>query len=136
MKSLKKTAAALAIIAVTSAPLYAAQQGGFVDPNASHTQVGTQGGFAGPDGSAITAAKAGEMSDDSWVSVTGHIEKRVGDDKYIFRDNTGNLLVEIDHKRWMGQTITPQDKVQLKGKIDKDFNSVELDVKQIIKVQG
>ncbi|WP_038927877.1 NirD/YgiW/YdeI family stress tolerance protein, partial [Yersinia pestis] len=36
---------------------------------------------------------------------------------------------------WRGQTITPQDKVQIEGKVDKDWNSVEIDVKNITKIK-
>ena len=31
-------------------------------------------------------------------------------------------------------TVTPQDKVELQGKIDKDWNEFEIDVKQVIKL--
>ncbi|MHA6307750.1 YgiW/YdeI family stress tolerance OB fold protein [Hafnia paralvei] len=135
---MKKTAALLAILAVCSAPVLA-QDGGFVDPNAPATQT-TQttqaaGGFNGPNAGAMTVEKAKTMSDDTRVTLRGNIEQRIGDDNYTFRDASGTMNVEIDHKRWNGQTITPKDTVELQGKIDKDWNSVELDVKQITKVK-
>lgn len=135
---MKKTAALLAILAVCSAPVLA-QDGGFVDPNAPATQT-TQttqaaGGFNGPNAGAMTVEKAKTMSDDTRVTLRGNIEQRIGDDHYIFRDASGTMNVDIDHKRWNGQTITPKDTVELQGKIDKDWNSVELDVKQITKVK-
>lgn len=76
------------------------------------------------------------MSDDTWVTLRGHIEKRIGDEDYLFRDASGTLNVEIDDKRWDGQTIGPKDNVELQGKLDKDFNSLELDVKQVRKIGG
>lgn len=135
---MKKTAALLAILAVCSAPVLA-QNGGFVDPNAPATQT-TQttqvaGGFNGPSAGAMTVEKAKTMSDDTWVTLRGNIEQRIGGDHYTFRDASGTMNVDIDHKRWNGQTITPKDTVELQGKIDKDWNSVELDVKQITKVK-
>lgn len=135
---MKKTAALLAILAVCSAPVLA-QNGGFVDPNAPATQT-TQttqaaGGFNGPSAGAMTVEKAKTMSDDTWVTLRGSIEQRIGGDHYTFRDASGTMNVDIDHKRWNGQTITPKDTVELQGKIDKDWNSVELDVKQITKVK-
>ena len=30
--------------------------------------------------------------------------------------------------------VTPQDKVELQGKVDKDWNEFEIDVKQVIKL--
>lgn len=131
---MKKTAALLAITALVSMPVLAAQTGGFVDPNAPTAQV-QKGGFSGPNGTVATVKQAQDMKDDAWVTMCGNIEKRIGDEDYQFRDATGTMKVEIDHKRWEGQTISPKDNVELQGKIDKDFNSVELDVKQIRKVQ-
>lgn len=123
------------LIALCSAPVLA-QQGGFLDPNApqAQTQNSQQGGFAGPSAALTTVDKVKSMSDDSWVMLQGNIEQRVGDDTYSFRDATGTLTVEIDKKRWNGQTITPKDRVQLEGKVDKEWSSVEVDVKNIKKL--
>ncbi|AFJ45887.1 YgiW/YdeI family stress tolerance OB fold protein [Shimwellia blattae] len=134
---MKRTAALFAILAVASAPVLA-QNGGFVDPNAPATQTThsqTTGGFNGPSAGLMTVEKAKTMSDDTWVTLKGNIEQRIGGDDYIFRDATGTINVDIDQKRWNGQTITPKDTVELQGEIDKDWNSVELDVKKVTKVQ-
>lgn len=132
---MKKSAVLLAVTALISTPVLAAQNGGFVDPNAPTTSV-QQGGFSGPNGTVATVKQAQDMKDDAWVTMRGKIEKRVGDEEYMFRDATGTMTVEIDDKRWDGQNISPADNVELQGKLDKDFNSVELDVKQIKKVQN
>ncbi|WP_337263486.1 MULTISPECIES: YgiW/YdeI family stress tolerance OB fold protein [unclassified Serratia (in: enterobacteria)] len=131
---MKKITLAL-LIALCSAPVLA-QQGGFLDPNAPQAQThnGQQGGFAGPSATLTTADKVKSLNDNTWVMLQGNIEQRVGDDTYTFRDATGTLTVEIDKKRWNGQTITPQDKVQLEGKVDKEWNNVEVDVKNIKKL--
>ncbi|CAM3593728.1 MULTISPECIES: YgiW/YdeI family stress tolerance OB fold protein [Yersinia] len=132
---MKKVAALLAMIAVGSAPAFA-QNGGFLDPNAPVQQTAPMtGGFNGPTGIATTVDKAKTMRDDSWMTLRGNIEQRIGSDHYLFRDATGTMTVDIDHKRWYGLTVTPKDTVELQGKIDKDWNSVELDVKQITKVK-
>lgn len=130
--TMKKTAVLLAVL-LASAPVLAAQSGGFVDPNAPAAHAGS-GGFTGPNGTAATVKQAQDMSDDTWVTLRGKIEKRIGDEDYLFRDATGSMTVEIDDKRWDGQTIGPQDNVELQGKLDKDFNSLELDVKRVRKV--
>lgn len=133
---MKKTAALVAIMALTSAPLFAAQTGGFVDPNAPvQTQPMQQGGFIGPMGNKTTVKQAKTYSDDTWVTLTGKIEQRIGGDHYIFRDATDSINVDIDHKRWQGLTVTPQDTVVIQGEVDKDWNSVEIDVKQISKLK-
>ncbi|MBW5891701.1 YgiW/YdeI family stress tolerance OB fold protein [Pectobacterium polaris] len=131
---MKKIAALLVITALVSAPVFAAQSGGgFVNPETP--AVGShQGGFTDSQSSLTTVDKAKDLRDDSWVTLRGNIEKRLGDENYLFRDSTGTMEVEIDHKRWNGQMVSPTDKVEIQGELDKDFNSVELDVKQIRKL--
>ncbi|MCO4313968.1 YgiW/YdeI family stress tolerance OB fold protein [Pectobacterium versatile] len=131
---MKKAVALLAITALVSAPVFAAQSGGgFVSPETP--AVGThKGGFIDQQSSLTTVDKAKDLRDDSWVTLSGNIEKRIGDENYLFRDATGTMEVEIDHKRWNGQMVSPTDKVEIQGELDKDFNSVELDVKQIRKL--
>lgn len=122
----------LTIAALVSAPVMAAQ-GGFVDPNAP-ASPSHGGGFKADQPSIVSVKQAEEMKDDSWITVRGQLEKQTGDEDYLFRDQTGTMNVEIDHKRWNGQTITPKDRVELVGELDKDFNSIELDVKQVRKL--
>lgn len=128
---MKKLAAIVAIMALCSAPVLAAQQGGFSGPSAAQTQ---SGGFQGPNGSSTTVESAKSLRDDTWVTLRGNIVERISDDLYLFKDATGTINVDIDHKRWNGVTVTPQDTVEIQGEVDKDWNSVEIDVKQISKV--
>ncbi|MCV9878861.1 YgiW/YdeI family stress tolerance OB fold protein [Brenneria izbisi] len=130
---MKKAAALFAITALISAPAFAAQSGGFISPESSVSSP-HKGGFTDPKGSITTVEKAKGMADDSWITLSGNIEKRLGDENYLFRDSTGTMNVEIDDKRWNGQMISPSDKVEIQGELDKDFGSVELDVKQIRKL--
>ena len=128
---MKKLAAMVAVMALCSAPVLAAQQGGFSGPTATQSQGG---GFVGPNGSNTTVESAKSMRDDAWVTLRGNIVERISDDLYLFKDATGTVNVDIDHKRWNGVTVTPQDLVEMQGEVDKDWNSVEIDVKQITKV--
>ncbi|ECW0138737.1 YgiW/YdeI family stress tolerance OB fold protein [Salmonella enterica subsp. salamae] len=128
---MKKLAAIVAVMALCSTPALAAQQGGFSGPSATQTQGG---GFVGPNGSSTTVESAKSLRDDAWVTLRGNIVERISDDLYLFKDATGTINVDIDHKRWNGLTVTPQDTVEIQGEVDKDWNSVEIDVKQIAKV--
>lgn len=130
---MKKLAAIFAVLALSSAPVLAAQQGGFSGPSATQTQT-QGGGFVGPNGSSATVESAKTLRDDTWVTLRGNIVERVSDDLYLFKDATGTINVDIDDKRWNGLTVTPQDTVEIQGEVDKDWNSVEIDVKQIRKV--
>ncbi|WP_392559645.1 YgiW/YdeI family stress tolerance OB fold protein [Orbus mooreae] len=100
-----------------------APQGGFGGPV-------TQSGFTGAT-STVTIAQAKDLPDDSWVTLRGNITQRLTKDNYVFKDSTGEIQVEIDRDEWRGQTVTPTDLVEITGEVDKDWNSVEIDVKQI-----
>lgn len=127
---MKKTAAIIAVFALCSAPAFAANQGGFTDPGATQQS----GGFTGPNGSKATVESVKSLRDDAWVTLRGNIVERVSDDTYLFKDATGTINVDINRKRWNGVTVGPQDVVEIQGEVDKDWNSVEIDVKEISKV--
>ncbi|EIY5148161.1 YgiW/YdeI family stress tolerance OB fold protein [Klebsiella variicola] len=133
---MKKIAAMTAIVALVSMPVLATEQGGFTGPS-STTQVSSTaqaGGFTGPSGAVTTVANAKSLRDDTWVTLRGKITERISDDLYKFQDASGVINVDIDHKRWNGVTVGPQDTVEIQGEVDKDWNSVEIDVKQIRKI--
>lgn len=133
---MKKIAAMTAIVALVSMPVLAAEQGGFTGPS-STTQVSSTaqaGGFTGPSGAVTTVANAKSLRDDTWVTLRGKITERISDELYKFQDASGVINVDIDHKRWNGVTVGPQDTVEIQGEVDKDWNSVEIDVKQIRKI--
>ncbi|WP_101880666.1 YgiW/YdeI family stress tolerance OB fold protein [Klebsiella variicola] len=133
---MKKIAAMTAIVALVSMPVLAAEQGGFTGPS-STTQVSSTaqaGGFTGPSGAVTTVANAKSLRDDTWVTLRGKITERISDDLYKFQDASGVINVDIDHKRWNGVTVGPQNTVEIQGEVDKDWNSVEIDVKQIRKI--
>ncbi|WP_026042812.1 YgiW/YdeI family stress tolerance OB fold protein [Pantoea sp. A4] len=129
---MKKSATLLTLLVFAASPVFAAQQGGFIDPDSPVVQA-KRGGYQA-ESQVVTVKQAGEMKDDSWITVRGKLEKQTGDEDYLFRDASGTMKVEIDHKRWNGLTITPKDTVELTGELDKDFNAVELDVKQVRKL--
>ena len=101
-------------------------------------QQGYGGGFV-DNGASVSAAtpikEALRMRDESYVTVRGNIVKRLTDDKYLFRDSTGEIVVDIDNEDWGGVTAGPQDTLELSGEIDRDFNKVEIDVGMVRKVQ-
>lgn len=105
-----------------------AQQGGFVAPNSGGN---TSGGFKGPVPGLTTVEQAKTLRDDAWVVLEGHLVRQLGHELYEFRDSSGSINVDIDDKRWAGQTVTPNDKIRIEGEVDKDWNSVEIDVKSV-----
>ncbi|MFW3782879.1 YgiW/YdeI family stress tolerance OB fold protein [Klebsiella quasipneumoniae subsp. similipneumoniae] len=133
---MKKIAAMTAIVALVSMPVLAAGQGGYTGPSATTPASSTTqgGGFTGPSGAVTTVTNVKSLRDDTWVTLRGKITERVSNDLYKFQDATGVINVDIDHKRWNGVTVGPQDTVEIQGEVDKDWNSVEIDVKQIRKI--
>ena len=43
------------------------------------------------------------------------------------------MHVEIDHKRWRGQNVGPNDLVEISGEVEKDWRELEIDVKSVVK---
>lgn len=108
-------------------------RGGFMEQpmGSSMTMSHSMGGFNGGLISATTVEQVKKLADDSFVVLKGNIIKQVGKKDYIFKDSTGEIQVEIDHRRWRGQAVSPTDLVEISGEVDKDWNSVEIEVKNI-----
>lgn len=103
-----------------------------------------QGGFKGSSVASTvkTVSQVKNEWDDAWVTVRGKITKQLSKDKYLFKDSTGEMVVEIDSKYWQGVEVNENDVVELSGEVDKDyfedgqFSKIKLDVKSPVqKVQ-
>ncbi|GLR04876.1 YgiW/YdeI family stress tolerance OB fold protein [Vibrio hyugaensis] len=91
--------------------------------------------FTGPTTSAINTVKeAQNAADDSFVLLTGNIVQALGDETYLFKDDTGEIQVEIDNEDWMGQDVSPQDKVAIRGEVDSEWTTMQIDVDTIQKI--
>ena len=91
------------------------------------------GGFTGHV-TDVTVEHAKTLKDDSKVTLRGHIERHLGGEKYIFRDASGAVDMEVDSDHWAGQTVSPQDAVEVFGEVEKKRNAVEIDVKRLQKL--
>ena len=89
------------------------------------------GGFQGPGLAPSSVAEALKLNDDTPVVLVGQIEKSLGDEKYLFKDASGSVTVEIDNENWRGVTVTPKDTIVIQGEIDKDFFKTEIDVDSV-----
>ena len=72
------------------------------------------------------------MPEDSMVVLQGNISKRVKKDKYMFNDNTGEMMVEIEGYAWNGQDVAPTDVVTIVGEVDKDGNMTIVEVDEVM----
>ncbi|MDR1395644.1 MAG: YgiW/YdeI family stress tolerance OB fold protein [Deltaproteobacteria bacterium] len=104
-----------------------AQSGGFQGGPVGQNN----GGFSGPGLEQSTVEQALTLRDDAYVILRGNIIRHLGKDKYLFRDSTGEINVDIDRDKWNGQNVTPENTVEIQGEIDKDWNSIEVDVDRL-----
>ncbi|WP_213307035.1 YgiW/YdeI family stress tolerance OB fold protein [Paraburkholderia sacchari] len=75
--------------------------------------------------------------DDQRVVLRGNVVKSLGDEKYTFKDSTGEIPVKIDAKRWpSGQPVSDTTMVELTGKYDKElFGTPKVKVHDVKVVQ-
>lgn len=92
------------------------------------------GGFVGGDGEIVTVEQVKEMRDDVPVVLQGVIVERNGDEKYLFQDSTGSIVVEIDDENWGGLTVGPEEVIKVYGDVDRGIFSTEIDVDYIRKM--
>jgi len=90
----------------------------------ANAQFAAGGGFEGPRAPSMvrtTVKEALKMWDESIVVLVGNIINSLGNEKYTFRDETGEVVIEIDDDDWRGVTVTPNDTLEIVGEIDKEF---------------
>ncbi len=98
--------------------------------------------YQGPGSKAAKAAARGPLNsvadvlqrgrDDQQVTLTGHVVKKVGWEKYLFRDASGSIRIEIDDDVMPAEPFDDKTRVEISGEVEKDFlQSAEIDVKAI-----
>jgi uncharacterized protein (TIGR00156 family) len=88
------------------------------------------GGFDGPGATSrvVPVTTVNDMEDDTKVILEGYLIKQIRDEHYIFKDNTGEIEVEIDDEDFRGANVTPKTKLRISGEVDKDWESIKIDV--------
>jgi uncharacterized protein (TIGR00156 family) len=87
-------------------------------------------------GGANTVAEVKQMRDESKVILEGYIVKQLGSEHYTFRDDTGEIEVEIDDDEWRGQIVGPETKIRIDGEVDRDSTSVTVEVERLRIISG
>ena len=101
-KGLFVTVSFLALVVLTAN----AQQGGFSG----------QGGFRGQ---VTTVEQARRLRDDTPVILQGRIGRFLREEYYEFSDDTGSIIIEIDHRVWGELSVNEDDLVEIVGEIDR-----------------
>jgi uncharacterized protein (TIGR00156 family) len=89
-----------------------------------------QGGFDGPGAilKLITVKSAKGMRDDARVTLEGYLINQIREEYYTFKDDTGEIVVEIDYKHFGDTIVTPRTKIRVTGEVDKEWNKIYIDV--------
>lgn len=56
--------------------------------------------------------------DDADVTLRGYLVRQLGDEKYMFSDGTGEIVVEIDDDDFPRQPVDDATHVELRGEVD------------------
>lgn len=90
------------------------------------------GGYTGASQAQNTVvSNIKNLRDGQFVTLKGNIVAKVGHEKYTFKDSTGSILVEIDDDNWGGLQVSGSDTVIISGEVDKDWNSLSVEVDTI-----
>ncbi|MBC8006525.1 MAG: NirD/YgiW/YdeI family stress tolerance protein [Prolixibacteraceae bacterium] len=118
--NVKKTISLLAIAAVTASATLAQAQ------------------YTGPAAAPTTVKELlAQGKDDQYATLRGNLVKRIGGEKYLFSDGSGQITVEIDDKDFPAQQpVDAKTEVQLTGEFDKELiGSPEFDVDTVTLVK-
>ncbi|MDR0585403.1 MAG: NirD/YgiW/YdeI family stress tolerance protein [Treponema sp.] len=96
--------------------------------------LNAQEGYRGPGADIVTVETAKTLRDDYPVTLKGKIERFLGDEKYLFSDDTGSIIIEIDNRIWRGISIDQNDTVEITGEVDRGFTRVEIEASSIKKM--
>lgn len=79
----------------------------------------------------VTVEQAKALADDVDVVLEGRITQQIRNEHYRFEDASGWVEVEIDDDDWNGVTTDAEQSVRLIGEVDKDRNSLKIDVDRV-----
>ena len=93
------------------------------------------GWFQEPDKTVFKVSDAVRLRDDSFVTLKWNITKRTSNEKYLFKDSSGTIVVKIKDYMWAGQKVSADDLVEITGELDKDFTSVKIKANTVKKLK-
>lgn len=88
--------------------------------------------FVGDPGSVNTVADVKKMKNNAWFTMEGTIVRQTREEKYLFRDQSGEIEVEIDNDDWRGLKVDANMRIRIAGEVEKEFmRGREVDVKSV-----
>ena len=85
------------------------------------------------NGDVITVADLKNIKDDEYVTLRGYIIKKIRKEKYLFKDSTGEITLDIDKKiNSQLKNVDENTLVEVYGEYDKEhFEKNKIDVKKV-----
>ena len=80
-----------------------------------------------------TVTEVMSLPDNTPVVMRGRITRNMGDNIFVFEDNSGTIMMEIEEEDWNGNAVLVDDIVTVSGNIDKGSNYTEIDVNSVVK---
>jgi len=71
------------------------------------------------------------MPDDSMVYIQGYIIQNLGDEMYVFQDDTGTMNIEIDDDLMAENTASPTTVVWIAAEVNKEGDITSLEAEEI-----
>jgi len=106
-----------------------AQQGGFTGPSGQGTSGATR------NYRTATVSQLQGIGGKSYVMLNGYVVGSVGGKHYTFRDDTGEVRVEIERSAWRGVTVSATDRVELLVEVERKRNGrIEVEAKSLRKI--
>lgn len=102
--------------------------GAFLAQGASQAHAQYSGPGAKPETTTVEQILKKPV-DDKDVTLKGKLTKKVGSEKYLFSDNTGEIRVEIDSEDFPKVAVDDKTTIEITGEVEKDFmETPEIDV--------
>lgn len=89
--------------------------------------------YTGPSSSKYDSVSSvlQDPRDDEFVQLRGTITKKVGEEKYLFSDQTGEIRIDVDNDKFTSP-VSEKSVVEIQGEVEKDFmESPEIDVERL-----
>ena len=79
---------------------------------------------------AVTINEARNLPHDSWVVLTGNIVYSLPSlNDYMFRDSSGEIIIDIGPKEWRGLSVGETDRVEIYGEVKINKAQVPIKIK-------
>lgn len=67
-----------------------------------------------------TVEEVSFLAANTYVTVVGNIVAHIREDYYLFRDETGEIRVEIENSVWQNRAISPDTAIRLVAEVDQN----------------